>query len=1130
MQSFLRKKLLAIAFLLVMAVHAFAQTGVKISEMPTQPGNPPIPSTAQIPFQLGGVNFKGSIANPNGLAGDVQTNGGSTGFGSFSLSATAGSGSATNGLLLNNNGVTQAVSVGTVGGIANIVTPPSLAANALYQASNGLEIDPRGTLFGAVCNAQYADGRSPHFGTVTMTSGNPVIRIGGYVWKLSDVGSFISLNNGGAGDAGIGTTTIISVDLNANTATIGASPNVTSTGGYAVWGNDDTAAFASAAAQSVLVGGEVIVPDKCLVRELHLPVGTRLKGARLANGYTYGNNMKPTLYILSTGYTEDATSYGINITGSNSVSLDGFAIQGSTFPFMGFSNINLSCIGTDSGNAGTADAIVLEHMTIQYCPIGLGVAFTHTSSGYTFGKSHFSEYASNGWGMRGDFSDWESTGDVFTGDFSGGMSIGPNGTGNGANAGRVNGDRFEEDSIGVLCDSCVGLTMTGDEWQFNNDYGIKLNGSWGNITVTGGNMVGQGQTNASAHKAYIGVTSNSGSGHLRVSGMGFIPDGENYVLDATTSVGSTDISIEGGYAKPSIAPANFEVNNPSSYKFDVFQQPLYVSGLNDFSFNVNHALGLQTTSAAVGSILDASLASTITNSSIILPNGSAANRPATPVNGMVRYDTTTLGYEGYSAGSWISLSSPVVNNYIGGLTLSNDVSTPNTTIDIAAGIAASEEQSAMMVLPTTYYKTTSAWAVGNGNGCLDTGSVANSTWYSVFEIENFAPSPPIVDVLCSTSASNPLMPTNYTARRRLGSIKTDGSAHIVPFTQDGSTVWWTTPTLDVNTSLSDTSTHLETLNVPVGVKTAPLCSYAISGTGNATCLFSPDTVAGSCSTTNPFSSAPGFSALSTTSTNAPVNSGCPYLTTNTASQVTAEMALSTTTTIAVATQGWKELNQPAGFGILAIDGISPVTAIKTTQSFTSNPLTTTNPKDVIIVWINNTYSGPGGSVASVSDTAGLTWTHRKTRVYFSGTYALDEWYAIAPAPLTGDVITVGMTSTGGYVTTVTAYGISGADTNTVFDPNVSFPASNNTTNSAVSTTFSTTHAHDMIISAYGLFNGSGVFTRPSGFTTITTSTNQSFDAVYKIVSSTLSSFVETYTPGASASNGLITDAIMATGP
>src|SRR6185312_5571759 len=64
---------------------------------------------------------------------------------------------------------------------------------------------------------------------------------------------------------------------------------------------------------------------------------------------------------------------------------------------------------------------------------------------------------------------------------------------------------------------------------------------------------------------------------------------------------------------------------------------------------------------------------------------------------------------------------------INGLTLSAAGST--ATFGIAAGAASG------MVLSPAYTKTTGSWAVGSTQGALDTGTIANSTWYHVWLIQ-----------------------------------------------------------------------------------------------------------------------------------------------------------------------------------------------------------------------------------------------------------------------------------------------------------------------------------------------------------------------------------------------------------
>lgn len=51
------------------------------------------------------------------------------------------------------------------------------------------------------------------------------------------------------------------------------------------------------------------------------------------------------------------------------------------------------------------------------------------------------------------------------------------------------------------------------------------------------------------------------------------------------------------------------------------------------------------------------LQNTVLNStgSIKIPSGTTAQRPASPVNGMIRYNTTTLSVEGYANNTWVAL-------------------------------------------------------------------------------------------------------------------------------------------------------------------------------------------------------------------------------------------------------------------------------------------------------------------------------------------------------------------------------------------------------------------------------------------------------------------------------------------
>ena len=158
----------------------------------------------------------------------------------------------------------------------------------------------------------------------------------------------------------------------------------------------------------------------------------------------------------------------------------------------------------------------------------------------------------------------------------------------------------------------------------------------------------------------------------------------------------------------------------------------------------------------------------------------------------------------------------VLRSYLAGLTLSTAGS--SATFSVAAGVAGDSTNADMMTLSGSISKTTSSWTAGSGNGALDTGAIANNTWYHAYLIKRTDTQ--IVDVLISLSASAPALPANYTLARRIGSMKTDGSAHWLAFTQYGDNFIWSVAINEISTSSPSTSLTSVTLGgVPPGIAT-----------------------------------------------------------------------------------------------------------------------------------------------------------------------------------------------------------------------------------------------------------------------------------------------------------------------
>jgi hypothetical protein len=183
-------------------------------------------------------------------------------------------------------------------------------------------------------------------------------------------------------------------------------------------------------------------------------------------------------------------------------------------------------------------------------------------------------------------------------------------------------------------------------------------------------------------------------------------------------------------------------------------------------------------------------------------------------------------------------ASPVVRGHIDGLIMST--AGASATFAVAAGQATDSAGAFTISLAASISKTTSAWAVGTGNGGLDTGAIANSTWYHAHLIRR--PDTGVVDVLVSLSATAPTMPTGYTQSRRIGAMKTNGSAQWTKFSQIGDDFLWDVPVADVNTTNPGTAAVLSTLTVPTGVKVrAQLGNYLRGGaSASASLITAPE--------------------------------------------------------------------------------------------------------------------------------------------------------------------------------------------------------------------------------------------------------------------------------------------------
>jgi len=215
--------------------------------------------------------------------------------------------------------------------------------------------------------------------------------------------------------------------------------------------------------------------------------------------------------------------------------------------------------------------------------------------------------------------------------------------------------------------------------------------------------------------------------------------------------------------------------------------------------------------------------------------GDLLTRDAT---GYKRLAVGTSGQVLTSNGVDVTWASPVIpHSSIQGLTYANNGSDATNDIDIAVGSAMDTTNTRMLVLGSALTKRLdAAWAVGTNQGGLDTGSIAD-TDYFIWLINRSDTD--VTDVLFSTSATSPTMPTNYNYKRLIGWFKRVSSAIVAFTTYEGPggalEFKWKAPTLDVDlaNTLDDTR-RLDALKVPLAFSVESIARYEMYDNTNAT--------------------------------------------------------------------------------------------------------------------------------------------------------------------------------------------------------------------------------------------------------------------------------------------------------
>ena len=162
------------------------------------------------------------------------------------------------------------------------------------------------------------------------------------------------------------------------------------------------------------------------------------------------------------------------------------------------------------------------------------------------------------------------------------------------------------------------------------------------------------------------------------------------------------------------------------------------------------------------------------------------------------------------------------------ITIENDSGDTDHDILFNAGNFGFDDGSGQAVLSSNLIKQIdAAWVAGNNQGGLFSGTVAANSTYHMFIISNNDGS--LVDAGFSIDVNAADIPTGYTKKRRIASLRTNASSNIQRgtyiFSRDGGYRFeYTQAVLDVDTSISTTE-NLAALSVPNNIMVSAIFDF-----------------------------------------------------------------------------------------------------------------------------------------------------------------------------------------------------------------------------------------------------------------------------------------------------------------
>lgn len=201
--------------------------------------------------------------------------------------------------------------------------------------------------------------------------------------------------------------------------------------------------------------------------------------------------------------------------------------------------------------------------------------------------------------------------------------------------------------------------------------------------------------------------------------------------------------------------------------------------------------------------------------------------------------------DGYQALTFLDL---VHRGALFGLKIANSTGDSANDIDVTTGACRDSTHQVMLKSASSLTKRMDAtWAAGTGNGGRAAGvSYSANTWYHVFYIGSSPAVAPDVGFDTSVSAANlmadaAVIAAGHTKFRRIGSFLTNATPAIIAFVAVGDSFLWSTPVLDINTTIGTSSGFHTLASVPAGVVVEALLNVYATGASNTLLyLSSPD--------------------------------------------------------------------------------------------------------------------------------------------------------------------------------------------------------------------------------------------------------------------------------------------------